>query len=237
MLQLHEVNKAYASHSVLQNVSITFELGQCYLLLGENGAGKSTLFKCIVGDESINSGMITCNGEQNVADLTALQYQFFDSYSFLKVKEVISLFTKLLNSPASVEELYDILDIANFEKTLIKNCSGGQRKALSLYLAFLLNKPVVLLDEPFADLDLKKKKQLIGYLQNEVENGKCLLIISHEIAGFDPLFDVVCIMKDGRFIEVGSSEELQKKYVNPIFPGLEGVYFEITGQVLGGKIR
>ena len=237
MLQLHEVNKAYASHAVLQNLSITFELGQCYLLLGENGAGKSTLFKCIVGDESINSGMITCNGEQNVADLTALQYQFFDSYSFLKVKEVISLFTKLLNSPASVEELYDILDITNFEKTLIKNCSGGQRKALSLYLAFLLNKPVVLLDEPFADLDLKKKKQLIGYLRNEVENGKCLLIISHEIAGFERLFDVVCVMKDGRFIEVGSSEELQNKYVNPVFPGLEGVYFEVTGQVLGGKIR
>ena len=100
-----------------------------------------------------------------------------------------------------------------------------------------MNKPVVLLDEPFADLDLKKKKQLIGYLRNEVENGKCLLIISHEIAGFERLFDIVCVMKDGRFIEVGSSEELQNKYVNPVFPGLEGVYFEVTGQVLGGKIR
>lgn len=236
MLQLHEVNKTYASHAVLQNLSITFELGQCYLLLGENGAGKSTLFKCIVGDEPIQTGSITCNGEQNVADLTALQYQFFDSYVFLKVQEVISLFTKLITQPADVAELYEILDIADFKNTLLKNCSGGQRKALSLYLAFLLNKPVVLLDEPFADLDLKKKKQLIGYLRNEVENGKCLLIISHEIAGFESLFDVVCVMKDGTFIEVGTAEELQQKYVNPLFKGLEGVYFEVTGQVLGGKI-
>ncbi|MCH7321908.1 ABC transporter ATP-binding protein [Solibacillus sp. MA9] len=237
MLQLHDVNKAYASQTVLQNLSISFEFGQCYLLLGENGAGKSTLFKCIVGDEPINGGSITLNGEQNVADLAALQYQFFDSYTFLKVHEVISLFTKLLDQPANVKELYDILDLADFEKTLIKNCSGGQRKALSLYLAFLLNKPVVLLDEPFADLDLKKKKQLITYLRGEIANDKCLIIISHEIAGFESLFDVVCVMKDGHFIEIGSSKELQKKYVNPVFPGLEGVYFEITGQVLGGAVR
>lgn len=237
MLVLHDVNKAFASQPVLQNLSISFEFGLCYLLLGENGAGKSTLFKCIAGDEPIHTGSITLNGESNVADLTALQYQFFDSYAFLKVQEVISLFTKLIDQPAYVAELYEVLDIAKFENTLIKNCSGGQRKALSLYLAFLLNKPIVLLDEPFADLDLKKKKQLIAYLRQEVEIGKCLLIISHEIAGFERLFDVVCVMKDGRFIEMGSSEELQKKYVNPVFPGLEGVYFEITGQVLGGAVR
>ena len=237
MLVLHDVNKAFASQPVLQNLSISFEFGQCYLLLGENGAGKSTLFKCIIGDEPINSGSVTLNGKHNVADLAALQYQFFDSYAFLKVREVISLFTKLMEQPANVQNLYNILDISDFEKTLIKNCSGGQRKALSLYLAFLLNKPIVLLDEPFADLDLKKKKQLTAFLRHEVENGKCLLIISHEIAGFESLFDIVCVMKDGSFIEIGSSEDLQKKYVNPVFPGLEGVYFEITGQVLGGQIR
>lgn len=165
MLVLHDVNKAFASQPVLQNLSISFEFGLCYLLLGENGAGKSTLFKCIAGDEPIHTGSITLNGESNVADLTALQYQFFDSYAFLKVQEVISLFTKLIDQPAYVAELYEVLDIAKFANTLIKNCSGGQRKALSLYLAFLLNKPIVLLDEPFADLDLKKKKQLIAYLR------------------------------------------------------------------------
>lgn len=237
MLVLQDVQKSYASHSVLQNVSISFELGQCYLLLGENGAGKSTLFKCIAGDEQLNSGAITFDDAPSVTELSALQYQFFDSYPLLKVREVIHLFTKLLDQPAKVEALYGILDIADFEKTLIKNCSGGQRKALSLYLAFLLNKPIVLLDEPFADLDLKKKKQLITFLRDEVANGKCLLIISHEIAGFEGLFDVVCVMKDGAFVEVGTVEELQQNYVSPVFPGLEGVYFEITGQVLGGTTR
>ncbi|MEG0384022.1 MAG: ABC transporter ATP-binding protein [Solibacillus sp.] len=235
MLVLDKVKKSYHSHQVLQDLSANFQRGKSYLILGENGAGKSTLFKCIAGDEKISAGSITTNENSPIADVIALQYQFFDSYPFLKIREVITLFKKILKVPSDVDELYDILDIAQFDQTLMKNTSGGQRKALSLYIAFLLNKPIVLLDEPFADLDLKKKKQLISYLRNEVDKGKCLLMISHEIAGFEMLFDVVCVMKDGQFTEIDSIEALQEKYANSIFPGLEGIYFEITGQLLGGK--
>ncbi|MEG0471079.1 MAG: ABC transporter ATP-binding protein [Solibacillus sp.] len=235
MLILDKVKKSFSSHQVLQDLSASFQRGKSYLILGENGSGKSTLFKCIAGDEKMNAGSITTNEKSLIADVTALQYQFFDSYPFLKVREVITLFNKMLKLPSNVDELYEILDISHFEKTLMKNASGGQRKALSLYLAFLLNKPIVLLDEPFADLDLKKKKQLLSYLRNEVDNGKCLLMISHEIAGFESIFDVVCVMKDGQFIEMDSIEALQEKYKNTTFPGLEGIYFEVTGQILGGK--
>lgn len=170
MLILDKVQKSYQNHSVLNGISSTFQYGHCYLLLGDNGAGKSTLLKCIAGDEKIDHGSIRVKQHEDVSNLVALQYQFFESYSFLKVKEVIELFTKLIANPSNIEDLYEILDIAKYEKTLIKNTSGGQRKALSLYLAFLMNKPIVLLDEPFADLDLKKKKQLFGFLQNQAQN-------------------------------------------------------------------
>ena len=77
---------------------------------------------------------------------------------------------------------------------------------------------------------------MFGFLQNQVQQEqKCLLIISHEVRGLEYLFDAVYIMKDGQFIEFGTTEDLQKKYQNPTFPGLEGVYFEVTGQVLGGR--
>lgn len=238
MLILENVEKYYRDLHVIKDISAEFHFGCCYLLLGDNGAGKSTLAKCIAGDEVIDKGSIRINEQHNVADLAVIQYQFFDSYSLLKVKEVIRLFTQLIEKPTNVEELYEILDIAKFEKTLIKNTSGGQRKALSLYLSFLFNKPIVLLDEPFADLDLKKKKQLLGFLRAQVQQKqKCLIIISHEILGLEALFDYVYIMKNGQFIERGTVEELQKTYQNPTFKGLEGVYFEVTGQVLGGRFN
>ena len=238
MLVLKEIAKSYGQNTVLKRISSTFELGHCYLLLGENGAGKSTLFKCIAGDEAYDYGAMQTNSNEYIADLCAIQYQSFESYSFLKVKEVIQLFSTCIKQPAETGVLHELLEIEKYEDTLIKNASGGQRKALSLYLAFLMNKPIILLDEPFADLDLKKKSLLGDFLKEQVQtNNKCLIIISHEIHGLEFLFDVVYVMKNGVFIEGDTPAALQNKYNNPLFSGLEGVYFEITGQVLGGIKR
>ena len=236
MLILKDVEKSYRQVHVLKNISATFQLGQCYLLLGENGAGKSTLFKCIAGDETIDHGTMQTKLQGTINDLCALQYQNFESFLFLKVKEVIKLFSKIIVQPAQLDILHELLEIEKYEHTLIKNTSGGQRKALSLYLAFLINKPFILLDEPFADLDLKKKSLLIDFLKEQVQlYNKCFIIISHEVKGLESLFDIVYFMKNGEFIECDTPTALQNKYQNPLFSGLEGVYFEVTGQVLGGK--
>lgn len=238
MFVLKDIAKSYGQKAVLERISATFELGRCYLLLGENGAGKSTLFKCIAGDETYDYGVMQTHSTENITNLCAIQYQSFESYSFLKVKEVIQLFSKLIKQPAEIAVLHELLEIEKYEDTLIKNASGGQRKALSLYLAFLMNKPIILLDEPFADLDLKKKSLLGDFLKEQVQtNNKCLIIISHEVHGLESLFDVVYVMKNGVFIEGDTPAALQNKYNNPLFSGLEGVYFEITGQVLGGTKR
>lgn len=235
MLLLKNVAKSYGTIRVLQNISATFELGQCYLLLGENGAGKSTLFKCIAGDEKFEHGAMQTSLVGSLNDLCVIQYQSFESYSYLKIKEIIQLFTTLIARPAKLGILHELLEIEKYEDTLIKNASGGQRKALSLYLTFLMNKPFILLDEPFADLDLKKKSRLVDFLEEQVRvHNKCLIIISHEVNGIEKLVDFVYFMKNGVIVEEGTPTDLQQKYKNPLFTGLEAVYFEVTGQVLGG---
>ena len=236
-LILKDIVKTYDGKAILNNISATFKPGFCYLLLGENGAGKSTLAKCIVGDEDYDNGTIQFNNStQSVVDNVVIQYQSFESYQHLKIREVIRLFKKLSNQHIDLEELYEILEFQTFDHVLLKNASGGQRKAVSIFLAFLLNKRIVILDEPFADLDLMKKKQLMHYLQNEMnKHGKILIIISHEVAGFEPLFDYIYILKDGQFIENGTKQELDDKYKHTVLAGIEGIYFEVTGKVLGGR--
>lgn len=236
-LILKDIVKKYDGKAILNHISATFKPGYCYLLLGENGAGKSTLAKCIVGDEDYDNGTIQFNNSaQSVVDNTVIQYQSFDSYQHLKIREVIRLFKKLSTQHVDLEELYEILEFQTFDHVLLKNASGGQRKAVSIFLAFLLNKRIVILDEPFADLDLMKKKQLMHYLQNEmIKHGKILIIISHEVAGFETLFDYIYILKDGQFIENGTKQELDDKYKHTVLAGIEGIYFEVTGKVLGGR--
>lgn len=236
-LIVKDIVKKYNGVNVLDGVSTTFKMGYCYLLLGQNGAGKSTLSKCIAGDEKTDGGSILFNDSSlHVHEQVALQYQFFASYQHLKIREVIALFTTLTNDKADLGELYEILGLPTYDHILLKNASGGQRKAVSIFLSFLLNKPIIILDEPFADLDLTKKKQLMFYLQDEIrQRNKMIIIISHEVAGLEPLFDYVMILKDGKLIENSTQDELYQKYTEAKLPGIEGLYYEATGQILGGK--
>lgn len=236
-LIVKDIVKKYNGVNVLDGVSATFKMGYCYLLLGQNGAGKSTLSKCIAGDEKTDGGSILFNDSSlHVHEQVALQYQFFSSYQHLKIREVIALFTTLTNNKADLGELYEILGLPTYDHILLKNASGGQRKAVSIFLSFLLNKPIIILDEPFADLDLTKKKQLMFYLQDEIRHrNKMIIIISHEVAGLEPLFDYVVIFKDGKLIENSTQDELYRKYTEAKLPGIEGLYYEVTGQILGGR--
>ncbi|MCT6923212.1 ABC transporter ATP-binding protein [Metasolibacillus sp.] len=234
-LSLQKIVKTYDGKAVLNHFSACFQAGGCYLLLGENGAGKSTLVKCIAGDVPYDSG--TMHYPQPLADCVAIQYQSFDSYSHLKISEVIRLFQALTEEPRDLTELYHLLELATYNHVLVKNASGGQRKALSIYLAFLLNKPIILLDEPFADLDLMKKKQLASFLKKDIEQTqRIIVIISHEVAGFESLFNEIYILKEGQLADCGTLEALEEKYSNPVFKGIEGIYFEVTGKVLGGQV-
>ncbi|QDP99081.1 ATP-binding cassette domain-containing protein [Lysinibacillus fusiformis] len=180
-LMLKNVVKKYNGTSILDGVSATFKGGTCYLLLGQNGAGKSTLAKCMVGDEKVDTGSILLKGSTSqVFEEIAIQYQTFESYKHLNIREIIQLFKKLTKNAYYSEELYEILGIESYKRVLLKNASGGQRKAVSIFLAFLLNKPIILLDEPFADLDLMKKKQLLLFLQTTMQQqSKILIIINH----------------------------------------------------------
>ena len=236
-LIVKDIVKKYNGVNVLDGVSTTFKMGYCYLLLGQNGAGKSTLSKCIAGDVKPDAGTIVFNeASQHVQEQVALQYQFFSSYQHLKIREVIALFTTLTNNKADLGELYEILGLPTYDHILLKNASGGQRKAVSICLSFLLNKLIIILDEPFADLDLTKKKQLMFYLQHEIrQRNKMIIIISHEVAGLELLFDYVVILKDGKLIENSTQDELYQKYTEAKLPGIEGLYYEATGQILGGK--
>jgi len=236
-LIVKDIVKKFNGVNVLDGVSTTFKWGNCYLLIGQNGAGKSTLSKCIAGDLKSDEGSMQIQGSSvNVHEQVALQYQFFSSYQHLKIREVIALFATLTNNRIDLGELYEILGLPTYDHILMKNASGGQRKAVSIYLSFLLNKPIIILDEPFADLDLTKKKQLMFYLQQEIsQRNKLLIIISHEVAGLEPLFDYIVILKEGKIIENVTQDELYHKYTDARLPGIEGLYYEATGQILGGK--
>lgn len=232
-LILENISKSFNNRTVLKSVNLNFPSKECHLLLGENGAGKTTLTKIIEGELSIDSGQVYLKTDKkNVVDC-AIQYQNFEAFQYLKISEVIELFKKTIKQYDFNQDLFNLLDLKKFEKTLIKNASGGMKKAVSIFITFLLNKPIIILDEPFADLDLKKKKDLRSFLTYYArEKEKILIIISHEVNEYEELFDTVSILDDGVIKESDHLGKLLNKYKTTDNFGIEDLFYAVTGKRL-----
>ncbi|MFL0584953.1 ATP-binding cassette domain-containing protein [Solibacillus silvestris] len=234
-LIINEISKRFSNQKVLKNVNLKLSSNRIHLLLGENGAGKSTLTQIIDGKLKADSGFITLehNGKSTTELDCAIQYQQFNAFPYLKIKEVIQFFKKSTNQHEFDESLYNLLDIKQFENTLMKNASGGMKKAISIFITILLNKPIVILDEPFADLDLKKKRDLSVYLKSyAARNEKVILIISHEVNEFEMLFDTVSILDEGMIKESDSFNNLIEKYNVQNKFKFEELFYGVTGKRL-----
>ncbi len=211
-LELNNINLGYETgNDIVKNFSYIFEEGTTYLILGENGAGKSTLVKGIYGILQPSSGIIKLSDNLDYKSNVAIQMQTFESFPTMKVKEVIKLFKACIDSSEHHEELYEILLIKKIERKRISSLSGGQKMSLSIYLAFLVNKTVLILDEPLAGLDIEKKKNFIEYLNKwKVENSKIIIVISHEIKGYNNIFDKILFLDSGKFIKDFDSCEIDE---------------------------
>lgn len=234
-LIISEVSKSFNNKKVLENVNLKLSSNYIHLLLGENGAGKSTLTKIIDGDLKADTGFIALerNGEKIQKIECAIQYQQFNAFPYLKIKEIVQFFKKNTHDFTFDKNLYNLLDMKQFENTLMKNASGGMKKALSIFIAISFNKPLVILDEPFADLDLKKKRDLSVYLKNyAVQNEKLILIISHEVNEFEMLFDTISILDEGIIKESDLSNNLLQRYNIQSDFKFEELFYAITGKRL-----
>ncbi|NGZ77501.1 ATP-binding cassette domain-containing protein [Saccharibacillus alkalitolerans] len=235
-LNVTKLSKRYGGRKVLQDVCLSFRSGRTYLILGKNGAGKSTFINILAGNVNSDEGAVELleNGETRDLQSNAIfQYQSFASFRFLKVKEVLSFFAMTTARAKEDPELYELLSLDRIKNRLIENLSGGERKAVSLYLTFLLNKKVVVLDEPFAELDIEKKFLLERHLKEKITSQNLLaIIVSHEISGYQELFTDLVVLDEGRVVEAGETRDLLEKYKNSPFRGLEGVFYSLTGKYI-----
>ncbi|GGO09029.1 ATP-binding cassette domain-containing protein [Saccharibacillus kuerlensis] len=235
-LNVTKLSKRYGNKQVLDELTLSFTSGSTYLILGKNGAGKSTFVNILSGNLNSDGGEIVleAGGEEYDLESNAVfQYQSFNSFRFLKVKEVIHFFSTITVDAKEDPELYKLLSLDRIHNQLIENLSGGERKAVSLYLTFLLNKRVVVLDEPFSELDIEKKYLLAKHLKQKLADQNAMtIIISHEILGYQELFTDVIIMDNGKVLETGKTQDLLDKYPNSPFQGLEGVFYSLTGKYI-----
>lgn len=235
---LLEINNLYFSHNkdnpLFQNLNLGFEEGRIIALAGESGCGKSTMLNLIYGLLDWESGEIVFNGKKllgpkgNLVPGEAemkLVAQNFDLMPYATVAENVGKFISNINlakKKETVMELLEVVGLQEFANTLPKYLSGGQQQRVAIARALSVLPKLLILDEPFSNLDFPRKIELRERLFRYVKQHQISLIIStHELQDIMPWLDQIVILKEGRLIQNDSPEETYRypynSYVAKLF--------------------
>jgi heme ABC exporter ATP-binding subunit CcmA len=180
--------KFYGDYPALKNIRLEAEPGACLALIGRNGAGKTTLLRIVAGFNRPGRGEIRIFGKQPRETETRRQIGFIGHgisvYDELSALENLMLYGKLygLADPRkSAMEWLERTGLARVSGGLVREFSRGMRQRLAVARAFLHEPRVLLLDEPFTALDDKAIAVLQRLLREALENGKTIVMSTHQL--------------------------------------------------------
>ncbi|WP_333638236.1 ATP-binding cassette domain-containing protein [Tissierella praeacuta] len=217
----------------VDGVSFSIEEGKTYGLIGESGSGKTTIGKAIVGLEKPTGGSILYNGQpvhtkslrKKVKYNQDVQMIFQDVLSSLdpkkRIKDIIAEpirnYEKLSAEEEEIEKVLQLLNIVGMPSDSLyrypHEFSGGQRQRIGVARAVALNPKLIVADEPVSALDLSVQAQVLNFLKEiQKDFGLSYLFISHDLGVVKHMCDYIYIMYRGRFVEVGTRDDI---YNNP----------------------
>ena len=201
ILALNKVNYSYKNgKKVLNDVSIEFEKGKFYTILGVSGSGKTTLLSLLAGLDEPSSGQILYNNvdikakgyENHRKNNISLIFQNYNLIDYMTPLENI----RIVNSKADNRILNDLgLKDDEINRNVLK-LSGGQQQRVAIARTLAANSPVILADEPTGNLDSDTEDEIIEILKkNAHQQGKCVIVVTHskELAKKS---DVILELKD-----------------------------------------
>ena len=225
-VELKNLSKTYDKKILaLENINLTIEDGQFFVLLGPSGAGKTTTVRCIAGLEKIDSGSILFDNELVTEDQPASRdvsfvFQQFSLYPHYTVYENLAF---PLRSPmrklpeeeikTKIEDISKMLKISNKLNNKATELSGGEMQRVAIGRALVRNPNIYLMDEPLSSLDAKLRESLRVELKSIQTNlNATILYVTHDQAEATTLADKIGVLKEGKIVQIGTPEEI---YENP----------------------
>lgn len=234
-LSIQAIHKSYATHKVLDDISFELKEGEIFGLIGLNGAGKTTLIKIILDLASADQGGAFIFGQASTTvqareHISYLPEKFSPS-RYLKGQEHLSLalsyYKKKLNL-AQARQLAADLDLdPNVLTRKVGGYSKGMGQKLGLIGAFMVDQPLMILDEPMSGLDPRARVKLKEVMLREKRAGKTLFFSSHILSDIDEICDRIGIIHDSKLVYLGSAAEFKPTFKEQ---SLERAFLKAIGE-------
>lgn len=223
-LQINNVTKSYPGKvfSGIKEVSLEIQKGKITAIIGQSGSGKSTLLNVIYGLIAVDEGKVYLEGERvwgpdvklipGHDDMKMVTQQSDHLNHYAKVWDnVASLLpnTNLEYKSAKTTEVLQQLRLLDLRERRVADLSGGERQRVSIARALVSNPKVLLLDEPFNQVDASFRESLQHDIrQIVIETGLTVILVSHDPQEVLSLADELVVLKDGKVVETGNPQQL-----------------------------
>ena len=215
------LGKRFGSLWALAHVDLEIDRGQALLVAGSNGSGKTTLLKLLAGLYRPTAGSLTVLGIDPVGERLACRRQLSMVghhsclYERLSALESLRFWARSLgrsNSDSELVELLGEVGLAERRDSLVSTYSAGMRKRLALARSRLEEPSLLLLDEPFAALDVAGQRQVEAWVERGRENGMTIVLASHQLEQAAAVCDRAVLLEQGQMIWKGTACDLPSAF-------------------------
>jgi iron(III) transport system ATP-binding protein len=249
VLELDGVAKSYEGEFAVEDLSLAVQDGELLTLLGPSGCGKTTTLRLLAGLETPTEGTIRIDGEVVATPEHAVPpeersvgmvFQDFALFSHLSVRENVAFGLTEGEAVASdrVEELLDLVGLAGMGERSPDQLSGGQQQRVALARSLAPEPDVLLLDEPFSNLDVRLRVEMREEVTRILsEAGVTAVSVTHDQEEALSISDRVGIMNDGALAQVGSPGSVFQHPASRFVASFLGQAGFLSGTVESGAVR
>jgi len=218
MVQTSQLCKAFGNFVALDNVTLEIGQGRVFGLLGPNGAGKSTLIRTLMGFLKPTSGSAVVSGLDCYSDRLTVHQQVTylpgDArvYGLMKGRSVLKQFVRFRNN-ASYQRALEIADRLELDLSRwVGLMSTGMRQKLALSVCLSVDCPLIILDEPTANLDPTIRGRVLEFVSEARRAGRTVILSSHVMSEIEEVCDEVGILKKGQLVFRESMASLNRQH-------------------------
>ncbi len=216
-IDVDSVTKDYGRTRALDDVSLRVMPGELFGLIGPNGAGKTTLMRSLIGALTLDEGRVRVMGmnpsteRDMIKTLSGIVPEAETPPSFLTPDEFMEFVMNVRGKRTNAKEKewwLAFFDMENQRDQIAKDLSKGTRQKLMLTSAFIHKPPLLLLDEPFINLDPIYQRKVKDYLLTYIKKGGTILLSTHILGLAQELCDRVAILHKGRILKIAPTAEI-----------------------------
>ena len=240
VLTLDHLSKRFGGFTAVDDVSLTVAAGEIYGFLGPNGAGKTTTIKMLAGLLLPSSGSITINGHDlgrspasgkratgYIPDRPFL-YEKLTGDEYLRFIASLYLAGETEKVMARAESFLGLFDLTDWQHHLIEGYSHGMRQKLIMTSVFMLEQPLIIVDEPMVGLDPKSARIVKELFKSLAAGGTAIFLSTHSMEIAEELCDRIGILVNGHLTTSGTVVQLRQQAASGT-ANLEDIFLELTG--------